>query len=393
MEIYCNAPYITYCADQTRLCCEVIFPGANKQVIWYGLPNEYSQYLTADRCDAFAIPLIPFAMRSGCNIRCAAPVSRRLLYQVNHYLIPAYVLNLSSTHPCSIIAKPAPPVEKSAGGIATGWTGGVDSLYTLMHGINTPEPGMKLTHLFILNCGTLEGNKLNEKLQYLVGNAQKTISEETGLPTVGIDSNVHEILPEPFLSAGAFRTAGAVFALQKLLKAYLFSSTRNNASIRYMNGDGTYNELYDVQQLRTESTVIYSAHKQTRPEKLRELSDFPLAYRYLHPCVRSLHKPNCMHCPKCIKTALALYALGTLDRFNQVFDTAYFHAHETDYISIAMTQQDEFPIYREILNIIDKNPTIPKSVLHKAKLNIHIKKAAYAAVNKNKPLYEKLTGP
>ena len=390
MDIICSAPYIETHDNQTRLCCNVSLPGLPEQVMWYGVPHDYAQYLTSDRCDAFAAVLIPYAMRSGCDIRCEAPVSRKLLYQVNRYLIPAYNQNLPTTHPCKIIAEPASPVAENAGAVVSGWTGGVDSLYTLMHSINSPEPGYRLTHLFLLNCGTLEGDKLNEKLRFLVDRAQGSISKDTGLPVVGIDSNIHEILKERFLTIGTFRISGVAFALQKLIKTYLFSSSRNNTAISYHEDDGTYNEIYDVQMLRTDSTTIYSAHKQTRPEKLHELSEFPLAYRYLHPCAVSMHKPNCMHCPKCIKTALSLYALGTLSRFSQVFDYEYFNEHKVDYIAAAITQEADFPIYREILDIIRQNPDISSDTLSQAEKRSKAMKSVYAALSQNMSIADKL---
>lgn len=67
-------------------------------------------------------------------------------------------------------------------------------------------------------------------------------------------------------------------------------------------------------------------------QKLERLSDFSLAWRYLHPCIYAL-RDNCCQCGKCIRTETALYGLGTLERFDRVFDIEKFERNKEWYFS------------------------------------------------------------
>lgn len=82
-----GAPYIERTSGEVRLCSEVELHG-QKQIMWFSVSESYGAYLVEDRADALVIALLTVAMYGKSDIICAVPVTRRLLYQINQYLIP-----------------------------------------------------------------------------------------------------------------------------------------------------------------------------------------------------------------------------------------------------------------------------------------------------------------
>ena len=89
----------------------------------------------------------------------------------------------------------------------------------------------------------------------------------------------------------------------------------------------------------TDATVLYSAGgAYSRIQKLQALSGYPLAYKYLHPCIHVTGK-NCGRCGKCVRTEAALYGLGTLDRFSAVFDVEAFERDKDWYFAQTLANE------------------------------------------------------
>ena len=115
-----------------RVCSEYSC-GGETGTVWFETGEKYAEYLTSDRLDAFVAVFLPRAMREGCDILCEAPVSRSLLYQVCHYLIPTLSRNIGEYSNIRLIASPADDLTQGRGAVVTGWTGGVDSMFTVMN--------------------------------------------------------------------------------------------------------------------------------------------------------------------------------------------------------------------------------------------------------------------
>ena len=330
--IYIEKPYTEVVDGQARLCARVTAPRVDKE-LWFSVEPEYGRYITDDRADAFVVGLLPMAMRLGLNIRSQAPITRRLYYQLTQYLIPAMAGNMEAYHPISIDAPVTDAVLPCENAVGTGWTGGVDSMYTLMTHIREISPDYPLTHLLIANVGTLESDRNTELLQYLAAKARTGIARELDLRVVAVDSNLQLLQEAPYLSVAVFRLPAAVLALQKLFGVFLHSGAYEFSRFAFVVENSAYYELLPLNCFETDCTVFYSTGSQvSRIQKLQELSTFPLAQRYLHPCIYA-HRSNCGRCGKCIRTQGALYALGTLENFRDVFDLPDFYANLEDHFA------------------------------------------------------------
>lgn len=372
-------PYIVHNESDVRLCASIRFCD-QEQITWFSVDAQYEDYLTFDRSDAFAVAILTTAMRDNVDIACEVPMTRRLLYQLNHYLIPMMAGNMEEFHLIKIHAEILDTVPECAGAVGTGWTGGVDSMYTLMKALHTDRKKHKLTHLLIANHGALEEENNREALHQLVEKAKRGIAEEVGLEVIGVDTNLQELMPEKFLAVASFRHAAVVLALQKLFGVFLCSAAYEFSKFSFDAENGFYYELVSFGCFETDCTVFYSAYGAfSRAQKLKELADFSLARKYLHPCIDPLGK-NCGRCGKCVRTEAALYGLGRLEKFSEVFDVEEFEKNKDWYLANVLAKK-ESQHYGEALVLLRERGIEPSV---NAKRMARIMRAAEKIVKENK---------
>lgn len=344
-QIRIKQPYLEETVDEIRLCAEIHRQG-QEQTLWFSAEKEYGDYLTMERSDAFLVALLPTAMREGEDLLCEGPVTKRLLYQINHYLIPMLADNLPSLHRITVRAQASEGSLPCAEAVGTGWTGGVDSMYTVMEHLSPGESHYKLTHLLITSSGAFLPWKKTEILKEQVEKARQGIAADLGgLEVVGVDSNIQELFPEDFMSVQGFRLASAVLALQKLFGVYLQSSSYSFSEFRFPDYCFSFYELAVLGFFETDNTVFYSAGgAYPRAGKLAHLADFPPAWKYLHPCIM-VKGDNCGRCKKCIWAQSMLYVMDKLERFSQVFDVEEFKKKKDWYFARAVDLKDPFLVY------------------------------------------------
>lgn len=350
-DIRIGTPYIIEKDSTTRLSVKVLLHG-KEQVLWIAVKEEYKSYLVQDRVDAFLVALLAMAMRERSDIICEAPVTRRLLYQINHYLIPGMSSGMDEYHRITVYAEPSDQEIESLGGVVTGWTGGVDSMFTLLRNSREPEDSAhRLNYLMITNNGAIEGTDPSDTFQKMVQKAQNGIIRETDFRMVGIDSNLQAVLQENFLAVQTLRYAAVMLALQKLFAVFLLSASYAFKRYSLRAEDMSYYELFVLGCCTTDSLRMYSSGGAfSRLQKITLLTDFPLAYRYLHPCIYAL-RDNCGECKKCYALQGALYALGKLELFSKVYDVEKFKEHKDEYFTNIVSRKSESNICREIVEL------------------------------------------
>lgn len=380
LELKIKRPYIRITDSEAALCALVSIGDSEKE-IYFSVEPEYKDYLTDDRLDAFVIGFLPVAMKLGADIICEAPLTRRLHYQLTQYLIPLMAKNMSNTYQPIRIEAPLTdaklPCENKVG---TGWTGGVDSMYTLFTHTLPSAQSHKLTHLLVANVGTLESDRNTELLRYMAQKARNGIAQEMNLSVIAIDSNIQLAFDMKYLSVAAFRLPAAVLAVQKLFGVFLNSGCYEFSRFAFVPENSGYYELLALSCFETDSTAFYSSGSHvSRIQKLKELSELPVAQRYLHPCIYVKREDNCSRCGKCIRTMGALYALGTLERFGCVFDVDYFNEHKDEYLASILAKK-ESQHYGEVLAVMKKNGMELSQNVHR---RARILRAASAVAKKN----------
>lgn len=376
--IHIKAPYIQAEETRTVLCTQITL-GGKEQTAWLATEPEYGSFLVDDRLDAFVVGFLTTAMRQGEDIVCDAPLSRRLHYQLTQYLIPTMAANIDIYHPISIHAPLTDAPLPCENAVATGWTGGVDSMYTLMTHSHTAPSSCKLTHLLIANVGTLESENNTELLQLMAEKARNDIAAEQGLSVVSVDSNLQILQQENYLAVAAFRLPAAVLALQKLFGVFLNSAGYEFERFSFNPENSAYYELFVFNNLATENTMFYSAGGQmSRMEKLDALANFAPARKYLHPCIYALQE-NCGNCGKCVRTIGALYALGKLECFKDVFDVERFYREKNDYLADILSKSNRQHYGEILVEMKRRGIEIPAEILRRER----IRRSAIIAVQKH----------
>lgn len=329
---------------------------------WFEYPLEYQEYVCNERCDAFVIALLPYAMKHNLNIKSNVPISEKLYYQVVSYYIP--VLSKYQSHFYSI--ELSSMVEKGSlnkgHAVGTGISCGVDSFYSVTKHIENVPDSFKLTHLVSMNVGSFgyQGGEFSYNwFQDELVKALK-VSKELNLPLITINSNLMEVYQEAHGESGTLRMVGAILGLQKLFSVYYISA---GFDIKDFNIESEENDDYDLFNLLSgsnESTIFYSTGLEaTRFERTRFISKYPVTYDTLTVCMGG--NENCGKCEKCMRTMGALYALDVLDRYNKSFNVDDFKRHKVKnlakirYFGIGYMK----PLYAEIYDVLRKEePTM-----------------------------------
>ena len=305
-----------------------------KTPLWVEVSEEYGDYLCAERSDAFLLGLLHYALEFGHDIKCLAPVTKRLYEQLTELFIPAFC-KVNKIGGGVIVAALAEEVEHfGEEAVATGVSCGVDSMHVFA---THPE----ITHgvVFDLHDGNWRKEASSqEKTWHSLIEQAKRFTGNVGVKLLPITTNYDKgILPGlRYEWQTGFASLFMIFSLQKLFKVYYVAS---GYSIEDFNlgvspqGDVAYYEsfLFPLTCLSNIS-VRLEGIALTRLEKIKDIADYEPAQRLLNVCLGvSSDYRNCCSCWKCKRTILELMVCGKLEKFRAVFDLDFIKAHHYDY--------------------------------------------------------------
>uniref|UniRef100_UPI000B325623 hypothetical protein n=1 Tax=Endozoicomonas arenosclerae TaxID=1633495 RepID=UPI000B325623 len=160
------------------------------ETLKYSVQDEFFE-LMSDRADAALLALLIPAMSRGEPIKVEGAVSEHLY----HHLSGPYQHVLKSIMPhLQLIEICADQIVNSSydgKGVATGFSGGIDSYCTLAdYFYSEVSPGFKVTHLIYNNVGS-HGKKTNPEILFNDRyEALKPVAEKIGLPFIKVNSNL-----------------------------------------------------------------------------------------------------------------------------------------------------------------------------------------------------------
>lgn len=341
MQIRIGRPVLEKRKDAVRLSAALQMDGQKE--IYFEVAEDKKDYLADDRLDAFVIMVLRQALLRGCDIYCDAPVTSDLLYMLNESLLPTLSRKVEHFHDIKVHAEPCAPCAGKE--VITGYSGGVDSLYTLArhHGKSMPgekKANLKLDGLACFDAGVYEetGEDRTRMYETALGQTEK-IASDLGLGCIGVRCNIQDIVDEHYLSVGSYRLIACAMAISKRVGTFLLSGAYEFASFSIDADSSFYYELLLAEVLTTRAFRVYiSGGVQKRIEKIAYLAkQGPEIRRLLHVCV---HDPlpgsrNCGVCSKCIRTELAMEGLGVLDRFSEAFPLDVYRQHHDEIVAKA----------------------------------------------------------
>lgn len=311
---------------------------AHQTSIWFSLPAEHADAFALPDCsDCFLLGLLYFAMRNGYDIRLEGAVSAQLVVHLQDEVMPIMCAYRPCLRPICVSAAETRDFQ-GGNGVGTGFSGGVDSFYTIVSNLKEPvRPSDTLTHLFFFNVGTNGLGRSAEEVALVRTKflkryeALRTAADLIGLPFIPVDSNVHSFLPDNIASAITICNAAAIHFLRGGIGLYLTSSNGYDygALLNYLMHTRPEARI-DMAMIEhvlcpwlsdgTLRIVPYGTNKK-RLEKVQAIADYRPAQLRLNVCnsVSTLEK-NCSVCSKCRRSMLDLEILGKLDLFNEAFD-------------------------------------------------------------------------
>jgi hypothetical protein len=325
----------------------VVTPVDGSPPLWFSISQEGEDLLT-DRSDPVAIALLLPAMRYGRDLRIGGVVTDSLLHRLNNDIQSL----VRDVHPgylqIEVTADETGPAGDAAVGVATGFSGGVDSFATLFEYAIAPTvpPSLRITHLLNNNVGA-HGDGGRDLWRTRFG-ALRPVASELGLPFVRVDSNLEHHYPRMgFMQTATFRNAAVIHLLGGGIGRSYHASEGTFRHLRMPppHGDISLAGAMTFPLLSTSALTLESTSSgMSRIERTVALSGAPYA-RYLDVCIDADpgRATNCSQCWKCMRTMLTLEIAGRLDEFvPDVFARAPYERRRLQY-------------YVELLNSVEPN--------------------------------------
>lgn len=347
--------YLTQENGSTRLCADLTI-SSRRTTLWFGVNNIHSCFLTSERADAFVMALLPYAMRSRHEIVCEDPISARLHYQLTSALIPALSSAGERYHSIGITGPLAEERIPNQGAVGTGFSGGVDSLYTIMR--HTADSELPLTHIAVFTTGNIEDREVLSRLYHQA----KIFGMEQNLEAIFVETNFHDVLPEFYSSVYTFRNLACVLALQRLFNVYLLSSGPELSKMKLDVMRCSRYDLLTINCASTESLSFYLSGMETnRVGKLAALTHWKPSRQWIHSCTSIVgENHNCGRCKKCIRDMTVLYALGQLEQYQAVYDIDDYLRHLPERIGFVLASRHRSNTGAQVVQLLEeKNIPVP----------------------------------
>lgn len=315
-----------------------------EKTMWFAVENKNADMLTDDVYDAFVLVPLYLGMHYHQDVHIEGKISPLLYHDITHYLMNIFDDFSDYTKPVKFtvdgfkVAKKG-PVDL----VGTSISCGVDSFTTIYDNyIEETNETLKINSLFLANCGT-HGDFEDERTRDIWlerAKMNQAAADELGLPIFLIDSNLHAFTHKVSEQrVGFLAIYSCIICLERYVRRYLCSSALSYDDMKRFYRQSRdmdmaeYAESYLVPLISTERLQMVSDGCQyTREKKTERISDWELAQEYLNVCINPGESvKNCSQCHKCMRTLLALEAMGKLDKFEKVFDLRKYQKRKDFY--------------------------------------------------------------
>jgi hypothetical protein len=324
--------------------------------LWFSVGRQYAELLSV-RADHIAVGLLLPAMRYGRDLHVGGTVTGGLLHRLNHE-VQSLVKQVHPTYSrITVTADDEAPALPRAAGVATGFSGGIDSMAVVSEYALEPEvpDDLRITHLLSNNVGAhgTGGQALwQARFQALL-----PVAMELQLPFILVDSNLEDHYPRMgFLETVTFRNAAVAHLLAGGIGRLHYASSGSYHWVRMpMNGVVSRVDTMSLPLLSTSGLDLDCANPDlSRVHKTLALAHNPY-YRYLDVCIDAdpTREGNCSKCWKCMRTMFTLELAGMLDRFTPVpFRREPYEAARSTYLAHVLASDE--PLDREVVEFANE---------------------------------------
>lgn len=246
---------------------------------------------------------LPIAMALGGTLQFDAPVSPRILQSVSTIQEIFAAFTGGKLKPVAVSAQPAPAGGRRNENVGLFFSGGVDSLYSLIKHRDT------ITHLVLVQGFDIRLDQ--EELFSLTLAAAQKVAAAFGKQLIVVRTNVRK-LSAPYMDWGIYHGAAlamAGHALSPILGTCIIAATYTYANSHYRGSHPLLDPLWSSETV----SFVHDGLEANRIQKLALIAGNQAALSALRVCWESEREYNCGHCEKCLRTMTALLALGKLD--------------------------------------------------------------------------------
>ena len=287
--------------------------------LWYRFSERHTGRVNS-RADAFAPTALLVAMFAGEDLKIQGAISPRLAYHLCEYreIYHAWDPNLFKRINIQYEQIEPDSPEEGAGAVATAFSGGVDSFYTLWKHLpqNQPVPQSRVTHgLFVhgLDLRLADGENYRSSAE-----PYARIFKDLGLELIQASTNAYQFSEFRINWTMFFGTPliGAALLLGPWLRRFYVPSGMPSYLKLFPQGSSP---LID-HLLSTEGTeIVHHAASVSRYDKLATLTKWPATHHKLRVCSDKSHMHglvNCSDCHKCYRTMTLLELLDALPNYD-----------------------------------------------------------------------------
>ncbi len=323
------------------------------KTLWFSAPKRFRDLL-ADSSDSQLVALLIPAMIDAEPISLDGSVSEKLYYSLRGLqdllLEVMPFLKKIDIRPNELVFE-----RTGASGVATGFSGGIDSFCVLAdhHYAKVPE-GFRITHLLCNNVGSHDaGGEATFRRRY---ERLLPLTERLGLPLIDVNSNLDTFYGGRlnFQQTHTLRNAAVPLLFGAGIRRFMYASAHNFRDVAVSrHHDTAPSDLISLPMLSTESTECFSVGSEySRVEKTLKVAELTDSYDFLDVCNRTWTEKNCGSCPKCKRTLLTLEIAGELQRYERVFDLAAYQKVRSGYLGRVFNATD--PFSREIVEFAQR---------------------------------------
>jgi hypothetical protein len=292
------------------------------QELWYCFPEKYASHLSP-RADAFTPTALLVAMYAGEDLIVRGPISPRLAYSlyefrdIFHSWQPEIFQTVDIQYEC---LEPA-TADGGLAAVATSFSGGVDSFYTLWAHMpdHQPIPQSRVTHgLFVHGLDS----RLDDESNFQVAAKRyQALFENLGLELILASTNAYQF-SEFRINWTLFfgpPTVGAALLLSPFLgRFYMPAGMPSYLKLVPQSSHPLIDHLLSTETLE----VVHHGVSISRYEKVKAITNWPVTYQSLRVCSDKLHMrglQNCSACHKCYRTMTLLEILDVSQHYSENF--------------------------------------------------------------------------
>lgn len=201
----------------------------------------------------------------------------------------------------------SPATSTGERGVASFFTGGLDSFYTLL------KHRDEITHIIFIHG--IDVGLRDDVLRTQVSEMLHRVGKHFGVQTIELESNLRGYFEDFDLDWGRHAFGPALIATAFLLSPQLRKV--------YLPSNYTYAELMpwgshcllDPKFSTSDLEIVHDGCEATRVQKAAKVAESDIALQSLRVCFYNVHSAyNCGECEKCIRTMINFAAVGALQR-------------------------------------------------------------------------------